>query len=166
MNVGKKKYSVCFVCSGNACRSPFGETVLKQLLKDVNILNVDLWSCGTLDWGTNPRDEQMVQTAKEMGYTMEGTTRYMRRDDLMKADKIIVFEYYHRDAITHLLDYDHWNRIILFDMYAFGLDNEVRDPHYESPAVYRAVAEHIEKGCKVIVEKLTAITAPDLNAVK
>lgn len=150
-------YNVVFICTGNACRSPFAETVLKQMLKEANINNVDVWSCGTLDWGNNPRDAQMVLTAKELGYTMEGTTQHMRRDDLVKADKIIVFEPYHRDEITRILDYDHWNRITLFDMYAFGANNEVRDPHYESPAIYKDVAEHIIEGCKSIVSKLRTI---------
>ena len=84
-------YNVVFVCTGNACCSPFAETVLKQMLKEANINNVDVWSCGTLDWGSNPRDAQMVLTAKELGYTMDGTTQHMRRDDRVKADKIIVF---------------------------------------------------------------------------
>ena len=150
-------YNIVFVCTGNACRSPFAETVLKQMLKEANINNVDVWSCGTLDWGSNPRDAQMVLTAKELGYTMEGTTQHMRRDDLVKADKIIVFEPYHRDEITRILDYGHWSRITLFDMYAFGANNEVSDPHYESPAIYKDVAEHIIEGCKSIVSKLRTI---------
>lgn len=156
-------YNIVFCCTGNACRSPFGEIVLKQLLKEANIKNVDVWSCGTLDWGVNPRDAQMVQTAMEMGYTMEGTTKHMCRDDLMKADKIIVFEHHHRDEITRILDYSNWDRITLFDMYAFGLNCEVRDPNYESPAIYKEVAEHIEAGCKAIASKLCATIATDQN---
>ena len=42
-------YNVVFVCTGNACRSPFAETVLKQMLKEANINDVEVWSCGTLD---------------------------------------------------------------------------------------------------------------------
>ena len=34
-------YNIVFVCTGNACRSPFAETVLKQMLKEANINNVD-----------------------------------------------------------------------------------------------------------------------------
>ena len=141
-------YNIVFVCTGNACRSPFAETVLKQMLKEANFNNVDVWSCGTLDWGSNPRDAQMVLTAKELGYTMDGTTQYMRRDDLVKADKIIVFEPYHRVGL---------NSISLFDMYAFGANNEVRDPHYESSTIYKDVAEHIIESCKSIVSKLGTI---------
>lgn len=148
--------NIVFVCTGNACRSPFAEAALRQLLEEARIPNVEVWSCGTLDWGVNSRDGQMVHIANEMGYTMEGTTGYMRRDDLMKADKIIVFEYCHRNEIIRILDYNHWDRITLFDMYAFGVYNEVPDPHGESPTVYKSVAEHIVEGCKAIISKLSA----------
>ena len=42
-------YYIVFVCSGNACGSPFAETVLKQMLKEANINDVEVWPCGTLD---------------------------------------------------------------------------------------------------------------------
>ena len=29
----EQKYTICFVCTGNACRSPFAECVLKSMLK-------------------------------------------------------------------------------------------------------------------------------------
>lgn len=32
-----KSYKICFVCTGNACRSPFAECVTKKLLADAGI---------------------------------------------------------------------------------------------------------------------------------
>lgn len=96
-------YNIVFVCTGNACRSPFAETVLKQMLKEANINNVDVWSCGTLDWGSNPRDAQMVLTAKELGYTMEGTTQRMRRDDMVRGLCPLVFSAMYSTAPSMML---------------------------------------------------------------
>ena len=93
-------YKICFVCTGNACRSPFAECVTKKLL----------------------------------------------------ADAVIVFDERHRDAITRVLDYSHWNRIVLFNKIALNEDGNVEDPHYQTAAVYRRVAKHIENGCKQLVE--------------
>lgn len=56
------------ICTGNACRSPFAETVMRKLLKDFSIENIEVSSMGTLDWGENPRDTIMVDVAREMGY--------------------------------------------------------------------------------------------------
>ncbi|MGM9870000.1 MAG: hypothetical protein ACI30R_10320 [Sodaliphilus sp.] len=144
-------YKVCFVCTGNACRSPFAECVTKQLLADAEMSGFEVWSMGTLNWGKNPRDAAMVAVAKEMGYEMGGTTTVMTREQLMEADVVMVFEQRHRDAITRVLDYSHWDRIVLFNQKVWNESSEVIDPHYQSDAVYRQVAQRIEAGCRRLV---------------
>lgn len=104
-------YKVCFVCTGNACRSPFAECVTKALLYKEGMKEIETFSLGTLDWGKNPRDTVMVETARRMGYSLSGTTTHMTHENLMDADCIIVFEGHHRNAITKELDYNHWDRV-------------------------------------------------------
>ena len=142
---------ICFVCTGNACRSPFAECVTKKLLADAGMSDYEVWSMGTLHWGKNPRDAAMVEVAREMGYELSGITTVMTRERLMEADVVMVFEQRHRDAITRMLDYSHWDRIVLFNQMAWGESREVIDPHYQSDAVYREVARHIEAGCRRLV---------------
>lgn len=142
---------ICFVCTGNACRSPFAECVTKKLLADAGMSDYEVWSMGTLHWGKNPRDAAMVEVAREMGYELSGITTVMTRERLMEADMVMVFEQRHRDAITRILDYSHWDRIVLFNQMAWGESREVIDPHYQSDAVYREVARHIEAGCRRLV---------------
>lgn len=146
-------YKICFVCTGNACRSPFAECVMKKQLVDAGIDGFEVYSLGTLNWGENPRDATMVAVAKELGYELGGTTMVMTHERLMEADVIIVFDEHHRNAITRVLDYNHWDRIVLFNKIAFDEDGNVADPHFQTETVYRNVAEHIEKGCRRLVEK-------------
>lgn len=146
-------YKICFVCTGNACRSPFAECVTKKLLADAGIGDIEVFSLGTLDWGENPRDAAMVEVAKELGYELIGTTTVMSRERLMTADAIIVFDERHRDAITRVLDYSYWNRVVLFNKIAFDEGSNVEDPHYQTAAVYRRVAQHIVSGCHRLVEQ-------------
>ena len=146
-------YKICFVCTGNACRSPFAECVTKKLLADAGIGDIEVFSLGTLDWGENPRDAAMVDVAKELGYDISGTTTAITRERLMAADEVIIFDERHRDAITRVLDYSHWNRIVLFNKIAFDEDSNVEDPHFQTEAVYRHVAQHIEIGCKRLIER-------------
>ena len=146
-------YKICFVCTGNACRSPFAECVMKKQLVDAGIDGFEVYSLGTLNWGENPRDATMVAVAKELGYELGGTTMVMTHERLMEADVIIVFDENHRNAITRVLDYSHWDRIVLFNKIAFDEDGNVADPHFQTETVYRNVAAHIEKGCRRLVEK-------------
>lgn len=145
-------YNVCFVCTGNASRSPFAECVTRELLRRNNIDGINVYSLGTYNWGSNPRSAAMVETARNMGYTLTGTTTFITREALLRADIIIVFQADHRTAITYELDYDHWDRIVMFDKIAFGTDTEVEDPHFQSAEIHNKVARHIEEGCKNLVE--------------
>lgn len=147
-------YNICFICTGNACRSPFAECVMKKLLKDTGVKGIEVFSMGTLDWGENPRDATMVEIAKKLGYELTGTTTVMTRERLATADVIIVFDERHRDAVTRILDYNYWGRIVLFNRIAWNMDGNVEDPHYQTTAVYQRVAQHIEKGSIRLVEKL------------
>ena len=72
-----------------------------------------------------PRDAAMVDVAKELGYDLSGTTTVMTREKLMAADAVIVFDERHRDAITRVLDYSYWNKIVLFNKMAFDEDGNV-----------------------------------------
>ena len=152
-----RNMKICFICTGNACRSPFAEEVTRKLINDEGIAGIEVYSLGTLDWGKNPRDEGMRRTAEELGYELSGETTYMTHEALMQADRIIVFENVHRDEVTRYLAYPRWDRIILFDKIAFGKETEVQDPHCQSAATYMNVARHIESGCKAIVEQLKGL---------
>lgn len=147
----ERNYHVCFVCTGNACRSPFAECVTKALLEKAGTTGIDVCSSGTLDWGTNPRDAAMADVAREMGYEMDGTTTHLTREALLQADLIVVFEDHHRNAVTQTLDYCRWERIAFFNQLAFGTDCPVEDPRCQAAEVYRRVAAHIEEGCRRIV---------------
>lgn len=148
-------YKICFICTGNACRSPFAETVMRKLLNDSCIENIKVSSMGTLDWGENPRDAVMVNVAKDLGYVMTGTTTPMTREALMAFDLIIVFESAHRNAVTRVLDYSHWERIVLFNQLAFGTSDDVADPHGQTTAIYSLTARLIEVGCRRILCRMS-----------
>ncbi len=145
--------NVCFICTGNACRSPFAECVMKKLLEEAGMKNFKVFSMDTLDLGENPRDAIMMDVAKELGYELTGATTVMTSERLMVADVVIVFDKRHYDAVTRELDDSHRKRIVLFNKIALDEYGNVEDPHYQTTTVYRNVAKHIENGCKRLVEK-------------
>ena len=84
---------------------------------------------------------------------LKGMTTPITREKLQEADCIVIFDAEHRNAITRVLDYTNWDRIIMFDKQAFGTDTAVMDPHYQTDAVYQSVALHIVEGCKRMIEQ-------------
>lgn len=145
---------IVFVCTGNMCRSPFAECVFRKMLEDEGVSSVDVSSVGTKDLRSADRDPEMVRIAAEFGFVLNGTTTYMTENNLGNADLILAMSKYHRDELTRVVPYTHWNRIQLFNEYCSDEKAEVPDPHFQSEAVYRKSAEMIINGCKNLINKL------------
>lgn len=143
---------ILFICTGNACRSALAEVILKKMLNDNSIHGVEVASCGTKFYGELDRDETMCTA--EHGYIMGGKAVAMTEKLLNSADLIIVMTAHHRNEITRLLTYSHWNRIVCFNDYCFGEPSDLPDPHYQTEHVYRTCFDTIERGCREIIKKL------------
>lgn len=145
---------ILFVCTGNASRSAAAEMVLKKLVADYNIGDVEVASCGTGVPEGLDREEIMCRIAAEHGYKMGGKAVPMTEDLLNSADLIIVMTTHHREKVTRLLRYDNWNRIVRFNDFCFGESSDLPDPHFQTEHVYRTCFDRIEAGCKEIAYKL------------
>lgn len=145
---------IVFVCTGNACRSAAAEVVLKKMIKDNGISDVEVASCGIKVHGYLERDYMMCRIAADHGYSMGGMAVQATDDILNDADLVIVMTEHHRNEVTRILKYENWNRIVSFNDYCFGEAKDLHDPHFQTELVYRTCFDTIERGCKEIIKKL------------
>lgn len=150
----EKKRRIVFVCTGNASRSAAAEAVLSKMIVDNNIMEVEVDSCGTKVPEGLKREAIMCRIAAEHGYDMGGEAVPMTENLLNSADQIIVMADHHRNEVTRILTYSHWNRIVRFNDYCFGETSDLPDPHYQTEHVYRICFDTIERGCREIIERL------------
>ena len=115
---------------------------------------VEVASCGTKVPEGLDREDVMCSIAAKHGYQMGGKAILMNEELLNSADLIIVMTEHHRNEITRLLKYDHWNRIVRFNDYCFGESTDLPDPHYQTEYVYRTCFDTIERGCVEIIKNL------------
>lgn len=148
---------IIFVCTGNACRSASAEVVLKKMIEDNGIADVEVASCGTNVHGYLKRDDVMCRIAAEHGYAMGGKAIQGTEELLNTADLIIVMTQYHHDQVTGILKYDNWDRIHLFNDYCFGEKTGLCDPHCLTEHVYRTCFDTIERGCAEIIKKINIL---------
>ena len=146
---------VTFVCTGNVCRSAAAEAILKKMVEDRRIPDVAVRSVGTQNLCGAVRDGVMTRIAAEYGYTLDGTSTFMTREVFRQSDLILVMTYTHKLEVQNMLPYEHWGRIRLFMEYCFDKDIPVDDPSYMPDEVYHKTFHTLEKGCRIIADRLS-----------
>jgi protein-tyrosine phosphatase len=128
-------YRVCFVCTGNICRSPMAEHVFRRLVEEAGLgAAVEVDSAGTGGWyegdGADPRT---VAVLDENGYTSTHTARRFQASWFPALDLVIALDEGHLRELRGLARTpDEAARIRLLRSYdpaaRGGLD--VPDPYY------------------------------------
>lgn len=95
-------FTILTVCTGNICRSPLAETVLRQVLQR---LPITVHSSGTHALVGSPMTEQNQEIARELGVTdgAEHRARQIELEHVRDADLILALSREHRRAVVELL---------------------------------------------------------------
>jgi len=140
---------VCFVCSGNICRSPMAGLVFREHLRREGLDGrVRVTSAGTGGWHVGEAaDYRAARALAEKGYPNRHTAAMLGRDHL-DADLLVALDGGHERALKRLVAQTGGDpsRIVLlrsFDPAAKGrLD--VPDPYYGANGGFTEVLRMIE----------------------
>lgn len=91
-------FTVSFVCTGNICRSPMGEVILRDLIADAGLADeVRITSSGTGDWHVGgPADPRTVATLADYGH--DGTAhraQQFEESGFQELDLVLALDYGH-----------------------------------------------------------------------
>nr|WP_078897461.1 low molecular weight protein-tyrosine-phosphatase [Streptomyces rimosus] len=97
-------YRVCFVCTGNICRSPMAESVFRARIEEDGLDGlVEVDSAGTGGWhegdGADPRTVAVLRAA---GYEEDHSARQFRADWFGSLDLVIALDDGHLRALRRL----------------------------------------------------------------
>jgi protein-tyrosine phosphatase len=87
-------YRVCFVCTGNICRSPIGESVLRSRLREAGLDDrVAVDSAGTGDWHVGDEaDSRTVRVLAAHGYASRHIARQFQPADFARHDLLLALD--------------------------------------------------------------------------
>jgi protein-tyrosine phosphatase len=123
--------SICFVCSGNICRSPIAEKVLVDELTRAGMADgVHVSSAGTGRWHVGePTDERAAALLRAEGYPDRHVARQVDAEQLA-ADLIVALDDSHRRYLLSIVPDPQRVRLLRsFDPDA-PPGAEVPDPYY------------------------------------
>lgn len=132
---------ICFVCTGNTCRSVMAERIAKKMAKNENLCDIKFSSAGIYAKKENI-SENASRTLKKLGY--DGRNRKSVPLKKIKNDVIYV-------AVTD----DHKKMIDSKKVLSFSeLAGTVADPFGQSEKIYEKCAYDIEKNVQVLLKKI------------
>ncbi|GAA3935924.1 low molecular weight protein-tyrosine-phosphatase [Microbacterium soli] len=159
-------FRVIFVCTGNICRSPMAEVVLRALAERAGLgSRVVSRSAGTGDWHLGERaDERTLEALSRRGY--DGASHRARQfsaADFTDSDLIVALDRTHERILkAWARSEDDKGKVTLLRAYepnASGMD--VPDPYYAGEAMFDSVLAMIETAtCGLFSQLEPAVRAP------
>lgn len=156
-----KKFKVLFVCTGNICRSPSADGVMRQMLVDAGFEHaVEVDSAGTQSYhiGEAP-DARSQKHAKKRGYDLSFLrARAIENRDFAKFDLILAMDNSHLRALEVLCPPEFSPRVKLFlSFLPSAAENEVADPYYGGTAGFETVLDQCEAGCTALLNHIKTV---------
>ena len=99
---------IMFICTGNICRSAMADWLLKQKIKDKNIKDIEVYSCGVYaEDGDTPTWEAKRVMADEYSIDMsQHRATNIRNSNIEKMDLILCATRYHKRDVLELYPED------------------------------------------------------------
>ncbi|MDO9395290.1 MAG: low molecular weight protein-tyrosine-phosphatase [Herbiconiux sp.] len=153
-------FRICMVCTGNICRSPMAEIVLRELVAAAGLADrVAVTSAGTGEWHVGEHaDPRTVAALEAHGY--DGSTHRARQFDaswFASLDLVIALDRTHERVLRSWAateeDRQKIRLLLSFDA-DYASRTDVPDPYYSDAAMFDSVLALIEHADRALFRQL------------
>jgi len=147
--------SVLIVCTGNICRSPMGEGVLRHRLAQAKLSHIRINSAGTLGWDNRKPTSEAIRACSEIGIDISSLrSAPISEQMLRKADLTVAMERHHVDEMVKFYNAPAEKLFLLGDFHTSRPGMEIGDPYGMPISCYRKILKFIYQCSDGLTDKL------------
>ncbi|WP_285851027.1 low molecular weight protein arginine phosphatase [Sporosarcina aquimarina] len=141
--------NICFICTGNTCRSPLAEGILKsKQLEGVAVRSAGVYATD----GTFISNHSRL-LLEEHGMPVTLTSRRFTEQDLEWADLILTMTVSHRETLRRAFG-NSSDKIFTLKEYVGAANYDVQDPYGGNLGVYQQTFKELSDQIDVLARKL------------
>ncbi len=151
---------ILIICTGNICRSPMAEGLLRHILDVRAVKGVHIRSAGTHALDGRPAEPHAVEAVRELGVDITAhTARSLDREMVSAADLVLVMESWQAELVGRVLPAsEHAAKLRLLATYdAASATTTVDDPYGKPLASYRHCARFIQHCLTAVVDQIQGV---------
>lgn len=140
--------NILFVCTGNTCRSPMAEALLKHYGKDTH----EAKSAGVFAMPGEPASKNAVIALENKGIQINHSSQPITQDLILWSSNVLTMTNSHKHVLVSQFPL-YKDKIFTIHEYVSGDNRDISDPYSGSLTVYENTLNELEELIKQAVQK-------------